>query len=362
MNISAEQLEKIDSLYGQGLFLQAHREALELGPLAEWQGTPAMLLAGRLATQLGGNILGSWLIRRAWRGDPTNDEARYFYAYWLLWRRAPYPAWRWVSEAGEPSDGCPPRIRADWWALRGMLAGALRDFDTAESWLNQATELAPGLAWLEVCRAKVLKWEDRYEAAIAAARRALELSPWYCPAVECMAHLFSLVDRDAEAEKLLTDAAERMESASMTAQLYAMQVEARCWAAAAETLRRWATLVPLADRPYRRLLAAQRSEVAYHLGDIPAAIAHAKQAGYGFFKTIAERLEDAGRARAASVFLPVGFVRQHRMTCGPATLSAISRFWAKPADHLQVAEEICYNGTSAYSERNWAATHGWAVR
>ena len=50
------------------------------------------------------------------------------------------------------------------------------------------------------------------------------------------------------------------------------------------------------------------------------------------------------------------------MTCVPATLSAISRFWSKPADHVQVAEEICYNGTSAYNERQWACRNGWVAR
>ena len=58
----------------------------------------------------------------------------------------------------------------------------------------------------------------------------------------------------------------------------------------------------------------------------------------------------------------MGFVRQHHETCVPATLAAISRYWSMPADHLQVADEICYNGTSAYSERKWAREHGWAVR
>ncbi len=102
--------------------------------------------------------------------------------------------------------------------------------------------------------------------------------------------------------------------------------------------------------------------MAYHLGDVPAAIRHAKQAGREFFTIIAARLEDAARASARSVMLPVGFVRQHHVTCVPATLSAISRFWSQPADHLQVAEEICYNGTTAYHERQWAERHGWVAR
>jgi hypothetical protein len=62
------------------------------------------------------------------------------------------------------------------------------------------------------------------------------------------------------------------------------------------------------------------------------------------------------------VLLPVGFVRQHYMTCAPATLSAMSRYWQMPADHLGVAEQICYDGTPAHSERKWAEASGYIAR
>jgi tetratricopeptide (TPR) repeat protein len=58
----------------------------------------------------------------------------------------------------------------------------------------------------------------------------------------------------------------------------------------------------------------------------------------------------------------VGFVRQNHLTCSPATLTTLSRFWKKPAEHLEVAEAICYDGTPCHSERNWAEQHGWLAR
>jgi tetratricopeptide (TPR) repeat protein len=50
------------------------------------------------------------------------------------------------------------------------------------------------------------------------------------------------------------------------------------------------------------------------------------------------------------------------MTCVPATLTAVSRFWSMPAEHLEVAEAICYDGTPDHSERHWAEEHGWLAR
>src|SRR5262249_1318627 len=55
-------------------------------------------------------------------------------------------------------------------------------------------------------------------------------------------------------------------------------------------------------------------------------------------------------------------VRQHHQTCVPATLAALSRFWQMPADHLDVAAAICYDGTPDHRDRHWAETQGWRAR
>ena len=62
------------------------------------------------------------------------------------------------------------------------------------------------------------------------------------------------------------------------------------------------------------------------------------------------------------MLLPVPFIRQHHLTCVPATLAAISSYWSVPADHLGIAEEICYDGTPSHSTRRWAENNGWLVR
>ncbi|MEN6449442.1 MAG: C39 family peptidase, partial [Thermoguttaceae bacterium] len=357
-----EQLKTIESLYEQGLFVKAYAAARQLGPLESWRGADALLMAGRLAEQLGGSILGRWFIRRAWYEDPAHGLARCYYASRVARSRGPYAAWRFMHEAGPPRGDQPEVAQADWWAMAGGLAAMLRDFDTADDYLARALALKVDRPWIEVCQASILQWEDRYDEALAVALQVLDHQPLYPPAVGCAAHLLTLTDRDAEAADMLRAAVGPLESARLAAQLYALQLESRQYEAARETLEHCASLAPLADKPFRRWLASQRSELAYHLGNVADAIYHAKLAGPGFFETIAARLEDASRAEADAVLLSVGFVRQHHMTCAPATLSAITRFWRKPADHLEIAEEICYDGTSAYNERNWAESHGWLAR
>src|SRR4030095_6075783 len=68
-----------------------------------------------------------------------------------------------------------------------------------------------------------------------------------------------------------------------------------------------------------------------------------------------------GKARAR-VRLDVDFVRQHYRTCAPATVAAIGRVWKMPADHLTVAEGICYDGSPTHRQRTWASENGWTVR
>jgi cellulose synthase operon protein C len=362
MTVTTDVLDTIRDLYERGLYVQACGiGSEEYGPLDSWPGTAGRVAAGRLAHQLGAPRRAQWLIRRAWRDDPGDAEASYYYAYTVLERQGPYRAWRFLAERGELSEAS-PAVRASWYALRATIAGSLRDFEAAETWLARADEAEPDSAWVAVARSSVLQSEDRYDEALAAARRGLELQPWYRPAVQATGHLLTLRDRDGEALELLREAAWRIESAAVAWQLLALQMEYEQFQEAAATLERYVELSPLLDSRATKALNAVRSDIAYGLGDLEAALEHARQAEGGFHEEMVHRLSDPSRADGQRVLLPVGFVRQHHVTCVPATLTTISRFWSMPAEHLQVAEEICYNGTSAHSERTWAEDHGWFAR
>src|SRR5438552_1551731 len=105
----------------------------------------------------------------------------------------------------------------------------------------------------------------------------------------------------------------------------------------------------------------ERAQVAYYCGEFAAAARLARQTDDAYFQKFADRISQAGATRRR-VKLSVNFVRQHHQTCAPATLTAISNFWNLPAEHLAVAEIICYDGTPAHSERHWAEQNGWIAR
>jgi tetratricopeptide (TPR) repeat protein len=355
-------LQAVRDHYEQGRMLQAYEAGRELGPLETWPGSEARVMAGRLAGHIGAPRLSTWILRCAHKGAPDDPEARYYYGYGLWRRRGPYPAWQWLQKVGPPGDAAPADIRSSWHALVGEVAGMLRDFATAEAWLARAADIAPASAWVKVCQAQLLEFEDRYDEALETAQQALAMRPFYRPAVQSTAHLLTLMDRDGEALELLGVANDRLESAAVAGQLFALQLELKQYAEAGRTLDRLIELSPLAEKEFKKWVGGARAEIAYFLGDTEASIAAAKESDSEYWKAIAERLEQPPRAGGKVVSLPVGFVRQHHFTCVPATLSAVSRYWSMPADHLQVADEICYNGTSHFHERKWAREHGWVPR
>lgn len=355
-----EILDRVKALYAEGLFLRAFELSRPLGPLETWRSAPARVMAGRLVMQLGGSRLALAIHARAWRREPAHPEARYYHAFVLLLRQGPLRAWSFLRRIGAMDDA-PATLRSDWLALHGAILGRLRDFDAAESWLARAEQVAPGRPWLWVERADLFELEDRYGDALAAARQALAIRPWYPPAVQVTAHLLQLLDRDEEALSLLTEAVERIESSPLAAQLGVLQSEMGRYADASRTWDRFVELSPLLDERGRQWLAGRRSDTAYARGDVAEAARQARAAGDGFFKTMAERLE-APDPDTRRVVLDVGFVRQHHQTCAPATLAALARFWRRPVDHLEIAEAICYDGTPDHQQRSWAEANGWVVR
>jgi tetratricopeptide (TPR) repeat protein len=358
--VPANDLRHILALYQQGLCLQAYERAQMFGPLATWASAPARVLAGRLAVNLGAPKLAYWLHLRAWRADRGDPEARYFYGRSLFERRGPLAAWKFLQRLGDMPDA-PAEVRADWLAFHAYVLGRLRDFDAAENWLARAEEVCPGRPWVSLERAYLLELEDRYEESLAAARRSLELRPWYRPGVQATAHALQLLNRDREAIDLLTEADRRIESGPVMLQLAGLQTEQRRYADAGRSYDRFRELSPLLEKDMAEWVAARQSDVAYYCGDDPRAAEFARQVTGPFYPELAKRLETTPRP-GKRVLLDVRFVRQHHQTCAPATLAAISRFWDMPAEHLDVAAAICYDGTPDHRERHWAEANGWIAR
>jgi tetratricopeptide (TPR) repeat protein len=353
-------LARIAKLYDEGFYLQAYRESAAAGPLQHWEGTEARLLAGRLAANLGGQRLARLLFLKTWRRDPHNPHASWFHARYLLDTRGPWVALQFMKAIGTFPDADRER-RSHWLSLYAHIYGRTRDFDNAANWLAQAEALGGDDPWVLIERAALSSMEDREEAGIRAARRALEIQPWHRPAVQWLAHFLVQREQDDEALRLLTEASSRIESYAVTYQLAVLQLETGRYPEARDNFEAAVRLAPLLDKSLQPEMAARRSEAAYHCGDFEKASAWAREAKSHFYEVQADRLKDPPAERKR-VCLPVGFVRQHHWTCAPATMAAVCRFWSMPGSHLEVAAAITYAGTPNHSERQWAIDNGWFTK
>jgi tetratricopeptide (TPR) repeat protein len=199
---------------------------------------------------------------------------------------------------------------------------------------------------------------DQYAQAIEISRDVLKTHPRYRSAIQANAHFLTLVGKDDEALELLTHGLKNAESASLACQLLDMQFERGMYYEARDTLEYCDQYSPLSDKNYKSWLAGRAADIALRLGEIDKAYSFAKSAGGIFYEQIAARLETPGAA-TKRILLPVGFVRQNYMTCAPATLTALCKYWGREVDHLEIAEKICYDGTPYQSERNWAEEQGY---
>lgn len=359
--IPADVIPEIVEIYEQGKYLTAWKQAQEFGEFRQWTDPVSQVVGGRLAHQLGGMRLSRLQLIRAYRQAPLIPEVSYWYGYVVLEKKGPWNTWRYLMERGE-LHGANVEIQASWYALHAQVAAQLRDFELADTWIRRATLTHPSSAWVQTVQGFLLESEDRYDEALQQTEVALKIRPWYRSAVQGRAHLLMLLGRDVEAIELLRESLKHIESAAVAQQLTAHLLELKDYDGAEQSVQQYVELAPLTDKHGEKWLAAVSADICYFQDRIDEAVEHAKKCGKGFFEIMAERLADPEKRSAKRNSLPMPFVRQHHMTCVPATLTAIAGYWNKEVDHLNVAEKICYAGTSALNERKWAVENGWHAR
>jgi tetratricopeptide (TPR) repeat protein len=383
MDIAPVDLARVRELYTRGHYRQAYEVAVALGPLRSWSGTAARLIGGRLAIQLGAPKLGRRMHLVAFRTTPAHPEAIYYHARYRMERFGPLSTWRFMRDHPDWSDA-PPELHTDWVSLSGFIAARLRDFDRAERLLNRAEAITPDRPWPCIERSSVYEFADRLEDALTAARRALELHPWFRPGVQSVAHVLLRQGRDREALTFLTEANTHLESGLVAAQLAALQTDLGHYTDAQRTLDRYAELSPLLEPELVKWLAARRADSAYFLGDFTTAARHAREVKDKYFDQFAERLqsgvgnqESGARSPEPEDRKPEGGSGSSSLTPGlalrlplphlppaPAVLTVyelLARFWEHPLPGSGDGGAPA-DGLPDAAERHRAEAGGWVAR
>lgn len=356
----AAALAEIRQLYDEGQFLAASSRASECGDPVRWQTCDARVLGGRLLGQTGAPQKGARLIYATWRRNREDPPAR-FYAMWSLRHyRGPLLTRLAMLENG-PSEWSTTGDETDWLALESAVLGDLRDFDRAERSIERALEMERDQAWLWVERSSLHEKEDQLSKALEASERALELRPWFHPAVLLHAHLLTLVDRQVDAAMFLESSLQHIQSSRVCAFLATIYTELKMFDDALNAWSLFERFAPAMEQQQKQSYAASLSDLYYLAGKLAESKRWAESAEDPMLDRIARRLATGGNGRVRKE-IAVPFIRQHHVTCAPTTLSMIGRHWSRDADHLAVAEEITYNGTPTHLERDWADRNGWVTR
>lgn len=348
-------LNQLEALIDRGMFLQAHGLASAEGDPRYWQGPEAMTCMARLAGHIGAPRLADVLAWLAYRRYPQSFHARLRFLRMQLARRGHYRAWRLLQGFGDwlPAE---PAQQAEWLSFKSYVYASLRDFETAQALYEQACERSDGDLWLLVERSHGLELEDRREEALALCEQVLARQADFRAALMQAASLQLQLGQSDAALQLLRRGAHEMESAAVCAHLVNLLIESEALDEASTWLDHMQSLERIRERSHSDWIAARRCDIACLQGDYAAGQRLAGEAGGGFYQGVQARLQNPSGRR---VLLPVPFVRQHHMTCVPATLTAISDYWGQSVEHLEVAEEICYDGTSHQAERAWAERNGY---
>ncbi len=355
-----EVVQEIERLYEAGQFVAAGQRVEAYAPIRQWRDSRSRLIGGRLAHHLGAPRLSRRLLVAAWKAAPDMLEARYFGLKTFLERRGPVLTWIEMLRRQPPADA-DARLRAEWLAFEGQVLASMRDLGRAMERIEAAERLAPDHPWIAIERSLIEIAADRFAESLESARRALELRPWYAAGVLATAHCLVLVNRRAEAIQLLLDADRRLQSAAVVAHLATLQIELRQPQDTLGSLDRYRQLALWMEPELEQWEASVRAEALYELGDIEGARKALSQVDTELHRRFADRLGQ----RAVTLDrrrLPVGFIPQYHVTCVPASIATVARYWQREVDQNEIAEAITYEGTAPAQERLWLESNGWLTR
>ena len=352
-------IAQLRALHQKGLFRQELNLAEKTwGPYSQWRKPHQLIVGGNIFVNLGLKRIADAMRLHAWRKQRSNPESIYYYATVIYSRRGPLEALKLFERYNELVE-TNTSIRPKWLALKASIYSQYRDWETAHSLITQAQQLSPNHPVIQLEAAYLLEAEDRYAQASAA---ILPLTrQMYRPAIQFAAHLKTLEDDKEGAIELLRPHMESMESLGICLQLFRLYQQSDQMVNAEHCVTRAKQLLPQGRNILSQEFAGISFELAYYNKQYDSAVNFLKESKSPFYLRVRENIEKSDKKKEA-VLLDVPFVRQHHMTCAPATLTSIVQYWGQAADHLDIVEDICYDGTPYQAEREWAENQGWIVK
>lgn len=347
-------------LYHQGYFRQAFDAGTSL--YGEYRNWPDPVLAARIAYHTGSPRTGTLLILTEGRRNPHNLALQLSFLRYQAYNQGAWSALH-SLEAMEPlfvgESDLETRVR--WHCLKADLLSSLRDFQGAYQAWEQAHDTNPDARPVINCQADIFLAEDRISEALEFLDRAFLNDPRDFEVVLSRAQALRTLGRESESVAFLEEQEQAFESSILTLQLASYRTMNKEFEKSLEILDRYAEQARTPDKYSDQWLEMQRFRCHYRLDSLDTAKVHLARCASPNHRKLLKNLEKSG-PQDRRVSLAVQNIRQSHVTCGPATIAIVSGFWGIPADQAEIAEEICYDGTSILHHRRWAEERDWVVR
>ncbi|WP_394827876.1 tetratricopeptide repeat protein [Pendulispora albinea] len=355
-----ELLDRVFAAYERARFVDAYDELTRWGAPETLPPGRASVLGARLVRHLGAPKRAQRLFLAAYRRGPKDPWARLGVEWVRVELRGPWAA-REALERAPVADEGDPILRCDTLELRAQISLFYRDFANAEAAIARWAELAPDDPDLALTRAEWLQRTERLPEGLELARHALAVHPHHRRLLLETSELLALSGRPEEALALLGGALDAMQASDVARFMFAVATSIRAHPEAMRAAQRLVELTPLAEPDVLDANLRVKVEAHFQLGETEEALALARASADPAMKRMVERISRF-EPSAKVCWLDVPFVKQHHLTCAPATLTALCSFFARLAEHVEVADRICYAGTPAHAERAWAEEQGFAAR
>ncbi|WP_422528145.1 tetratricopeptide repeat protein [Serratia fonticola] len=361
-------MQKLTQLCDNGYHNAAWDLGVEtFGPLGEWPGAVGQELACQIALHFGLQRIYQVLVRRGYQRYPNHRPLLIRYGHLMLARRGALYTFEWLDRIA-PLQEASVEEQMEWLHFQSIIYTYVRDFTQSQQYADSAARLRPNAPAVLQHNSKLAEMQDRYEEALQIAESGIAQYPDNYLCLKQLTHILTLCGQEARAMSVLQQFIAKTQNVKAWSELIVLQLELKQYQQAIESLDRLAQCLPseltkLDPSALPAWICAMRCDLACIVGDLPMAQEQGKNAA----KHLAAYQNISARLLQAESFLPqklldVAFIRQHHKTCAPATLTVIAQYWGEPADHLSIADEICYDGTSHYSERKWAEQQGWLAR
>jgi tetratricopeptide (TPR) repeat protein len=357
-------LERYKTLYDQGRFKDILTDGEKyFGPPDQWQDVRLQLLFARCMGHLGMGRSADARILCSWRNHQRNPqhkpqhspELASFYLGVCRRRRGPLIAWQESNNLLKMPD-LSHKEKAHLLCDQIDIVCEFRDFALAEQLLLQAGNLHLD-PWVELQQSYLLLAQDNYQEALSHTLSIQQKSPGYRPALQLLAHLYQLTDKLNQAIDILVPHYSVMQSYSLCLQLFNLAIDAKNYELAQRCYDRIESIVIAKPKYLKKALNTIKADLLCAQQRYEQAIPLLEPKN-PFQLAISESIKKV-HGQAQRKVLDVPFIRQHHVTCAPASLTSVAKYWGKHYQQADVIEAICYDGTPAVDERRWIIEQGF---